>query len=78
LATVIGDRVNADEMGTSCTIRLVGFPSLQARQKIAQHTSIREAGFDEYWLQNQISDNPHCPGLGESETLEAAFGVAEE
>src|SRR5580704_7550961 len=37
--------------------------------EIAQHTSIREAGFDEYWLQNQISDNPNCLGLGELETI---------
>jgi hypothetical protein len=37
--------------------------------EIAQHTSIREAGLDEYWLQNQISDNPNCLGLGELETI---------
>ena len=36
--------------------------------EIAQLISIREAGLDEYWLQNQISDNPSCLGLGELET----------
>ena len=28
--------------------------------------SIREAGFDEYWLQTQIFENPELLGLGES------------
>jgi len=36
---------------------------------IAQSVSIREAGLDEYWLQNQIADNPSCLGLGELETI---------
>ena len=37
--------------------------------EIAQPISIRETGLDEYWLQNQISDNPSCLGLGELETI---------
>ena len=37
--------------------------------EIAQPLSIREAGFDEYWLQNQIFENPACLGLGELEAL---------
>src|SRR4051812_27975566 len=37
--------------------------------EIAQSLSIREAGFDEYWLQNQIAENPACLGLGELETI---------
>jgi len=32
---------------------------------IAKAVSIREAGFDEHWLQNQIYRNPICLGLGE-------------
>jgi hypothetical protein len=37
--------------------------------EIAQSLSIREAGFDEYWLQDQIVENPACLGLGELETI---------
>ena len=37
--------------------------------EIAQSLSIREAGFDEYWLQNQIVENPSCLGLGELESI---------
>ncbi|WP_271592206.1 hypothetical protein [Bradyrhizobium sp. CCBAU 65884] len=37
--------------------------------EIAEPISIREAGFDEYWLQKQIADNPSCLGLGELETI---------
>jgi hypothetical protein len=37
--------------------------------EIAQSMTIREAGFDEYWLQDQISDNPACLGFGELEAL---------
>ncbi len=36
---------------------------------IATQISIREAGFDEFWLQNQIYDNPSCLGLGDLEAL---------
>lgn len=36
---------------------------------LAQQISIREAGFDEYWLQNQIFENPACLGLGELDAL---------
>ena len=36
---------------------------------IAQTVSIREAGFDEYWLQNQIFENPVCLGLGDLEAI---------
>lgn len=32
---------------------------------IATVCSIRECGFDEYWLQDQIADNPGCLQLGE-------------
>lgn len=37
--------------------------------EIAQSLSIREAGLDEYWLQDQIADNPSCLGLGELEAI---------
>lgn len=37
---------------------------------IASQVSIREAGFDEYWLQDQIFDNPSCLGLGELEAIQ--------
>lgn len=36
---------------------------------IAQQLSIREAGFDEYWLQDQIYENPTCLGLGELDAI---------
>lgn len=36
---------------------------------IASTISMREAGFDEYWLQDQIYENPACLGLGELETV---------
>src|SRR5438128_2534251 len=36
---------------------------------VAQQMSIREAGFDEYWLQNQIYENPGCLGLGDLDAL---------
>lgn len=37
--------------------------------QIAQSVSIRDAGFDEYWLQDQIFENPACLGLGELEAI---------
>ena len=36
---------------------------------IANRLSIRECGLDEYWLQNQIYENPNCLGLGELESV---------
>lgn len=36
---------------------------------IATAVSIRESGFDEYWLRDQIYDNPNCLGLGELESV---------
>jgi len=36
---------------------------------IATAVSIREAGLDEYWLQDQIYENPTCLGLGELESV---------
>ena len=36
---------------------------------IATAVSIREAGFDEYWLQGRIYENPTCLGLGELESV---------
>ncbi len=36
---------------------------------IAHSVSIREAGFDEYWLQDQIWSNPAALGLGDLEAL---------
>jgi hypothetical protein len=36
---------------------------------LAQHLPIRDAGYDEYWLQKQIYENPTCLGLGELEAL---------
>ncbi len=37
--------------------------------EIAQTLPIRDAGFDEYWLQDQIFENPACLGLGELEAI---------
>lgn len=36
---------------------------------IATTVNIREAGLDEYWLRDQIYDNPACLGLGDLESL---------
>jgi len=36
---------------------------------IALTLSIRESGFDEYWLQDQIYENPSCLGLGDLESV---------
>ena len=36
---------------------------------IASTVSIRESGLDEYWLQDQIYENPTCLGLGELESV---------
>ena len=36
---------------------------------IAQTIPIREAGLDEYWLQDQVAENPGCLGLGDLEAL---------
>jgi len=36
---------------------------------IATAVSIRDAGFDEYWLRDQIYDNPTCLGLGDLESV---------
>ena len=37
--------------------------------EIAQAVSLRDAHFDEYWLQDQIFENPNCLGLGELEAI---------
>lgn len=37
--------------------------------EIAQPVSIREAGLDEYWLQDQIVENPACLHIGELEAI---------
>jgi hypothetical protein len=37
--------------------------------QIAKTVSIRECGFDEYWLQDQIYENPSCLGIGELESV---------
>jgi hypothetical protein len=36
---------------------------------IATVRSIRECGFDEFWLQDQIAENPACLQLGELELV---------
>lgn len=36
---------------------------------ISKTISIKDAGFDEYWLQNQIWENPSCLGLGHLESI---------
>jgi hypothetical protein len=36
---------------------------------IATVCSIRECGFDEYWLQDQVADNPGCLQLGDLELV---------
>ena len=37
---------------------------------IAEKLSIRECGLDEYWLQDQIFNNPTCLGLGELDAVD--------
>lgn len=37
--------------------------------QIAQSLSIRESGYDEYWLQDQVYENPVCLGLGEVDAI---------
>jgi hypothetical protein len=37
--------------------------------EILQSTPIRDANLDEYWLQDQIFNNPECLGLGELESV---------
>jgi len=37
--------------------------------EISTTIGIREAGFDEIWLQDQIWENPNCLGLGELENV---------
>ena len=36
---------------------------------IASTVSMRESGLDEYWLQDQIYENPACLGLGDLESV---------
>ncbi len=36
---------------------------------IASTLSIRECDLDEYWLQDQIYENPSCLGLGDLESV---------
>jgi len=38
--------------------------------EIAKNIGLREAGKNEYWLQEQIFENPNCLGLGELEAIE--------
>jgi len=45
-------------------------PSVPNHITIATQVSIRDAGFDEYWLQAQIFENPACLGLGELEAIQ--------
>jgi hypothetical protein len=42
---------------------------LSATIPIAELSTLREAGYDEYWLQQQIVDNPACLGLGDLEAI---------
>jgi len=37
---------------------------------IANTLTIRECGLDEYWLQDQIYNNPNCLGLGELDSID--------
>ena len=37
--------------------------------EVAEAITICEAGLDEYWLQDQIADNPACLGLGDLEVV---------
>ena len=37
---------------------------------IANTLTIRECGLDEYWLQDQIYNNPNCLGLGELDAID--------
>jgi hypothetical protein len=48
----------------------LGDTTLSLDIQVAQQLSIREAGLDEYWLQDQIYDNPASLGLGELEAIQ--------
>src|SRR5205809_346990 len=37
--------------------------------QLAQQMAIRDAGYDEVWLQDQIYENPACLGLGELDAI---------
>lgn len=37
---------------------------------IANTLTMRECGYDEYWLQDQMYNNPNCLGLGELEAID--------
>jgi hypothetical protein len=37
--------------------------------QLARHLNIRDAGYDESWLQDQIYQNPVCLGLGELDAI---------
>jgi hypothetical protein len=47
----------------------MGATTVSGAIEFAQSISIRDAGFDEYWLQDQIVENPACLGLGEFEAV---------
>lgn len=42
---------------------------MQGDMQLAQQIPIREAGYDESWLQDQIYENPTCLGLGELDAI---------
>jgi hypothetical protein len=42
---------------------------MSEKVQIAQQLPIRDAGLDEYWLQDQIYENPACLGLGELDAI---------
>jgi len=38
--------------------------------ELASRLSLRDAGYDEYWLQDQVYQNPECLGLGELDAVQ--------
>lgn len=51
------------------SMSLLSCPECEKEIPIATAVSIREEGFDEYWLQGLIYENPACLGLGELESV---------
>ena len=40
------------------------------QMQLAKQISIRDAGHNEFWLRDQIYENPKCLGLGELEAID--------
>ena len=53
-----------------CESPMRGLGEIMENMPIANTLTIRECGLDEYWLQDQIYNNPNCLGLGELDSID--------